>query len=432
MRAAKRFAQELEALARLARTQSVKVELYGSLALTGKGHGTDRAILLGLCGEEPDRIDPLTIEWKVSHIIEHHSLRLLGTHTIGFNYDTDFVLRNDEVLPGHINAMRFTAYDSEQRTLDSRVFYSVGGGFIVAQYEGPDEGDQWGASVPYPFESGADLLSFGRERNKSIWEMMWANEEVSQSHEDVRRGIFRFWRVMKDCMHQGMQKEGVLPGALKVQRRAPQLYRALSNSAVWDPLSTIDWINLFAIAVNEENAAGSRVVSAPTNGAAGVIPAVAQYYEKFVEGADDNGILRFFLTAGAVGILYKLKVPVCGAALGCQGEVGVACSMAAGGLVGALGGSNEQVEQAAEIGMEHTLGMTCDPLDGLVQIPCIDRNAFGAIKAVTSARIAMTETEKHRVSLDQVICTMLQTGRDMQSRYKKASLGGLTVNVIEC
>ena len=433
MRAARRFAQDLEVGARLTRAGTVKVELYGSLALTGQGHGTDRAILLGLSGETPDQIDPATIAAKLDRMRERRSLRLLGTHTIAFDPQTHILFRREEILPGHSNGMRFTAYDRGDRELYQRVFYSVGGGFIVADGEKQDQ--ETGAAesrVPYPFPSAAALLALGREHHKSIWELVLANERCWRSEAEVRSTVAHIWEVMKKCTDRGLRTKGLLPGGLNVPRRAPRLYRALLQAKDSDPLAVVDWINVFAMSVNEENAAGGRVVTAPTNGAAGIIPAVAHYYQKFVRNADHEGIFRYFLTAGAIGTLYKENASISGAEVGCQGEVGVACSMAAGGLVAALEGSNEQVEHAAEIGMEHNLGMTCDPVAGLVQIPCIERNAFGAVKAVNAARMAMTEKGDHKVSLDQVIRTMYQTGKDMQARYKETSVAGLAVHVVEC
>jgi L-serine dehydratase len=431
MRAARRFAQQLEESGQLSETARVKVDLYGSLALTGKGHGTDRALQLGLSGEIPDEVDPATIDAMLSRIRELQSLVLLWTRAIQFNPDNDLVFRKSEVLPGHSNAMRFTAYGSTGQEIHSRVFYSIGGGFILEEGEAGSSNNS-GAPIPYPFHSAADLLQLGRDHGKAIWEIVLANEMISRSVGEIRNQLDKIWQTMKDCTQRGMQTDGILPGGLEVRRRAPHLYRNLVKRDTSDPLTTVDWINLFAIAVNEENAAGGRVVTAPTNGAAGVVPAVAHYYDKFVANADSDGILRYFLTAGAIGILYKENASISGAEVGCQGEVGVACSMAAGGLVAALNGTNEQVEHAAEIAMEHNLGMTCDPIGGLVQIPCIERNAFGAAKAVNAARMAMQETGDHKVSLDQVIRTMFETGRDMQSRYKETSLAGLAVNVIEC
>jgi len=434
MRAALRFAQELEASGQLVQTASVKVELYGSLAFTGKGHGTDRAILLGLSGAEPDHVDPATIELRIKRIREDGSLNLLGTQPIRFNCEKDLVFRAERTLPRHPNAMRFSAYTGGNHELHAAIFYSVGGGFIVADGE---EGQEDFASVfdlgmTYPFKSASELLSQGKRHEKFIWEMVLENEMSFRPVEETKHCVLEFWKVMQDCTRRGLTTDGVLPGGLNVPRRAPRLYRLLSQHNGSDPLAVLDWVSLFAIAVNEENAAGGRVVTAPTNGAAGVVPAVAKYYQRFVVGSNNDGILRFFLTAGAIGILYKENSSISGAEVGCQGEVGVACSMAAGGLVAALGGTNEEVEHAAEIGMEHTLGMTCDPIGGLVQIPCIERNAFGAVKAITAARMAMSEVGDHKVSLDQVIRTMYQTGKDMQARYKETSLAGLALNVVEC
>jgi L-serine dehydratase len=329
--------------------------------------------------------------------------------------------------------MLFLAYNWGKQTLARRVFYSIGGGFIRADGEQVDDrATPSHKAAPYPFKSAADLLRLGQQQHKPIWALVLANEMVQRSQEEVEAGVSRIWQAMKDCTYRGLRAEGVLQGGLNVRRRGSQLYQALLAQDTADSVAIVDWINVFAIAVNEENAAGGRVVTAPTNGAAGVIPAVAHYYQRFVEGSNEDGVLRYFLTAGAIGILYKENASISGAEVGCQGEVGVACSMAAGGLVGALGGTNEQVEHAAEIAMEHNLGMTCDPIAGLVQIPCIERNAFGAVKAVNAARMSMNEKGDHKVSLDQVMKTMHQTGRDMQTQYKETSLAGLAVNVVEC
>ena len=432
MRAALRFALELSSSSHLSQVSRVKVELFGSLALTGKGHGTDRAVLLGLSGEIPDQVDPASIDPKLSRIREDGTLHLFGSHPIAFHAEEDLIFRKTEVLPGHSNGMRFTAYESAGGEVLKRVFYSIGGGFIVAEGEDANTQTHSGTGTPFPFESAADLLRMGQESGKAIWQIVLENEKALRTEGEIRQGISRIWQAMKDCTQRGFQNEGVLPGGLNVRRRAPKRYRDLCAGKVADHLNVVDWLNVFAIAVNEENAAGGRVVTAPTNGAAGIIPAVGHYYLKFIDGADEEGIFRYLLTAGAIGILYKENASISGAEVGCQGEVGVACSMAAGGLVAALGGSNEQMEHAAEIGMEHNLGMTCDPIGGLVQIPCIERNAFGAVKAVNAARMAMNETEGHIVSLDQVIQTMFETGRDMQARYKETSLAGLAVNVVEC
>jgi L-serine dehydratase len=430
MRAARRFAEELEACGRLARTVGVMVEIYGSLALTGKGHGTDRAILLGLLGETPEVVDPATVEAKISRIYESHSLRLLGTSSINFDPERELVFHRNAMLPVHTNGMRFTAYGTEGRQLDRRIYYSIGGGFIVA--DGERETQLETSDVPFPFRSAADLLRMGEEHQMDIWELVLENEKKWRPEAAIWLRISQIWQAMKECTARGMKTEGILPGGLGVRRRAPRSYRELCVRDDSDPLTVIDWISLFAIAVNEENAAGGRVVTAPTNGAAGIIPAMAHYYEKFVDGASAEGIFRYFLTAGAIGILYKENASVSGAEVGCQGEVGVACSMAAGGLVAALGGTNAQVEHAAEIGMEHCLGMTCDPVGGLVQIPCIERNAFGAVKAVNAARMAMSLPDEHKISLDQVIRTMYETGKDMAAKYKETSLGGLALNIVEC
>ena len=424
MRAARRFACGLS----LAPVQRVRVELFGSLALTGRGHGTPRGVLLGLCGEQPDTVDPAAIDERVAGITEQHRLPLAGTHFIEFQFERDFLFHPDTVLPGHSNGMRFTAYDGEGNETESRVYYSTGGGFVTEEGEDPAAGGK--AAVPYPFGSGAELLRQGAEHGMRIHEMMLANERAWRSEEEVRAGIRRIWSVMQECTRRGLETEGILPGGLNVRRRAPALLRRLESKTP-GPLSSMDWLNVFAMAVNEENAAGGRVVTAPTNGAAGIIPAVAHYYMRFMQG-DDAGLERYFLAAAAIGVLYKENASISGAEVGCQGEVGVACSMAAAGLAAALDAGNEQVEHAAEIGMEHNLGMTCDPIGGLVQIPCIERNAFGAVKAVNAARMAVEDTGDHKVSLDQVIRTMYQTGLDMQSRYKETSLAGLAVNVIEC
>jgi len=408
----------------------VKVELFGSLALTGHGHATDRAVLLGLSGEEPETIDPATIEEKVATIRERRELRLLGKGAIPFQEDDDLLFLKTQTLPGHSNGMRFTALDKSGAELYSAIFYSVGGGFI--QREGEDAGKSELKEPPFPFSSADELLAIGEREKLAIWEIVLENEKTWRSEAEIRSGIARIWEVMQACVQRGLETEGVLPGGLNVRRRAPRLARKLSEHGGSDPLAPMDWVNVYAMAVNEENAAGGRVVTAPTNGAAGIIPAVAHYYNRFIDGASEEGLFRYFLTAGAIGILYKENASISGAEVGCQGEVGVACSMAAGGLVAAQGGSNMQVEYAAEIGMEHNLGMTCDPIGGLVQIPCIERNAMGSVKAINASRIAMRETGEHKVSLDQVIATMYQTGLDMQSRYKETSLAGLALNVIEC
>jgi L-serine dehydratase len=430
MRAARRFVVELDAVGLLQAAARVTVELYGSLALTGHGHGTDRAILLGLLGEEPDKVDPAAIDGIVKQVREKQVLSLLGKHAVSFDEARDLLWHRTETLPAHPNGMRYTALDADGFVLRQQIFFSIGGGFIRA--EGEDASAGAFVTIPYPFHSAAELLETAQQRSVSIWELILANESVTRSEAQVRAGIHAIWQTMQLCAERGLATEGTLPGGLNVRRRAPEMRAKLLRKQAGDPLAPMDWLTLHAIAVNEENAAGGRVVTAPTNGAAGVIPAVAHYYRNFVPGADDEGIVRYFLTAAAVGILYKENASISGAEVGCQGEVGVACSMAAGGLVAAMSGKNDEVEHAAEIAMEHNLGMTCDPIGGLVQIPCIERNAMGAVKAVNACRIAMNETGTHKVSLDQIIETMYRTGLDMQSRYKETSQAGLALNIIEC
>jgi L-serine dehydratase len=441
MRAARRFVLELADAALLGQASRVQVDLYGSLALTGIGHGTDRAVLLGLSGEEASTIDPATIDSKLEEIRSTGTLRLMGTKPISFREPEDLIFHRDILYPPgattqHPNGVRFTAFDESGATLKTAVYFSIGGGFIVADGE-----EMAGAApptpLPFPFKSGEELLAMAAASNLAIWEVMSANECALRKPDEVRANILHIWGVMRACIERGMATEGILPGGLKVRRRAAALSRRLlekeaTRQGAVDALAPLDWLTVYAMAVNEENAAGGRVVTAPTNGAAGVVPAVAQYYSKFIEAANEEGLLRYFLTSAAIGVLYKENASISGAEVGCQGEVGVACSMAAGGLAAALGGTNNQVEHAAEIGMEHNLGMTCDPIGGLVQIPCIERNAMGAMKAVQACRMAMNETEGHKISLDQVIRTMYLTGLDMQSRYKETSLAGLALNIIEC
>ena len=527
MRAALRFTRELEAAGHLALTHHVVVDLYGSLALTGHGHGTDRAILLGLSGEAPDTVDPAAIEQSIATIRSTQSLSLLGRHAISFREPEHLLFHRDQMYPiaarpapslspipesdlpaateealaadpaasthrepepvTHPNGLRLTAFDGDGNVLASDIFYSVGGGFIVSQAEFHPESPIASASraVPYAFRSAEQLLAIADLHHLAIAEVILANEvalfsdstiarpardtahqdpgSVSpQDHDPQRRieeSILTLWHTMQLCTERGLATEGILPGGLNVRRRAPRLSQKLAVQGSRDPLAPMDWVTVYAMAVNEENAAGGRVVTAPTNGAAGVIPAIAHYYSRFidplankaaenptgaastsvsfdqqrdVEAARRAGLLRFFLTAAAIGILYKENASISGAEVGCQGEVGVACSMAAGGLVAALNGTNAQIEHAAEIAMEHNLGMTCDPIGGLVQIPCIERNGMGAVKAINAARLAMAETEGHKLSLDQIIETMYRTGMDMQSRYKETSLAGLALNIIEC
>ncbi|WP_433973786.1 L-serine ammonia-lyase [Tunturiibacter lichenicola] len=464
MRAALRFSRQLQSTGLLARTASVNVDLYGSLALTGIGHGTNRAVLLGLLGEAPDTVDPASVEPTIAAIHSSGSLRLNGSKTIPFTEATNLNFRRNQMYPdptftSHPNGMRFTALDEKGEVLANEIFYSIGGGFIVSHSEFVAERTAGTPvstrTVPYPFRNAADLLATAKQHNLTIAELLLANEVAllkdsaltinrpkpafSQStespEEKIRASILALWQTMQQCTERGIATEGILPGGLNVRRRAHRLAERLNTIGSKDPLAPIDWVTVYAMAVNEENAAGGRVVTAPTNGAAGVIPAIANYYTHFIEGTAEEkqeGIIRYFLTAAAIGILYKENASISGAEVGCQGEVGVACSMAAGGLVAALNGTNAQVEHAAEIAMEHNLGMTCDPIGGLVQIPCIERNGMGAVKAINACRMAMHETGDHKLSLDQVIATMYQTGLDMQSRYKETSLAGLALNIIEC
>ncbi|WP_109487666.1 L-serine ammonia-lyase [Occallatibacter savannae] len=448
MRAAARFAGELEQKGKLNQVHRVQVELFGSLALTGLGHGTDRAVLLGLSGNEPASIDPTSIESTVSKICSTKQISLAAKRTITFDEATDLLFRRETMFPPHArtqhpNGLKLKAFDASGETLDERTFFSIGGGFIVEDGAETSKADRPAFQPPYPFKSAAELLESARTHGLKIHEVMMANECArlradlpaltdAELEGRIRSGIDTIWQTMKGCIERGIEAEGILPGGLKVLRRAHRFAARLRETEKTDPLAPLDWVKVYAMAVNEENAAGGRVVTAPTNGAAGVVPAVAQYYERYVPGADREGIIRFFLTSAAIGILYKENASISGAEVGCQGEVGVACSMAAGGLIAAMNGTNGQVEHAAEIGMEHNLGMTCDPIGGLVQIPCIERNAMGAVKAIHASRIAMSESEEHKVSLDQVIRTMYLTGLDMQSRYKETSLAGLALNVIEC
>jgi len=433
MRAARDFVERIAQAGDLGKVSRLTTELFGSLALTGRGHATDRAVILGLLGESPSEVDPGEIESHVEEVRHTATIRLLHRHPLKFEESSDLAFRTTETLPGHSNGMRFTAFATNGSVIDTQIYYSIGGGFISREGEQPAAVTAGAkATVRYPFWSGADLLSIGEEYAISIWEIALANEKAWRNESEIRRGLTEIHQTMEACVDRGLRTEGILPGGLKVRRRAPRLFQKLSKQSSSDPLAPMDWVNAFAMAVNEENAAGGRVVTAPTNGAAGIIPAVGRYYLRFVPHSSPEGIFRYLLTAGAIGILYKENASISGAEVGCQGEVGVACSMAAGGLVAALGGTNAQVEYAAEIGMEHNLGMTCDPIGGLVQIPCIERNAMGSVKAINAARMAMSETGEHKVSLDQVIETMYRTGQDMQSRYKETSLGGLALNVIEC
>jgi L-serine dehydratase len=432
MRAAREFVVGLKRDGLLDATQHIAVRLYGSLALTGLGHGTDRAVLVGLEGAEPQSVDPDSIEPAIARIRQSGRIRLLGEHEIAFDEPLQLLFMRHERLPRHSNGMRFTALGSQAQVLREEDYYSVGGGFVLRGDEEEAGDDATRAPPPYPFTSGTELLALCREHGLEIFELVLANERTWAPEEEVRAKLLHLWAVMQACVERGFRQSGLLPGVLKVRRRAPRMYRMLTENTAPGPLDVMDWVNAYALAVNEENAAGGRVVTAPTNGAAGIVPAVLHFYLRFEPGANQEGVIRFLLTAAAMGMLYKRNASISGAEMGCQGEVGVACSMAAAGLVAALQGTAEQVENAAEIGMEHNLGLTCDPVAGLVQIPCIERNAMGSVKAVNAARLAMRGDGTHKVSLDQVIATMRQTGADMSTIYKETSQGGLAVNVPEC
>ncbi|MEO8842234.1 MAG: L-serine ammonia-lyase [Kofleriaceae bacterium] len=433
MRAAKRFVERLEADHQLEQVTGVKVELFGSLGFTGKGHRSDRAIVLGLEGDEPATCDIDSVERRIAAVAQTKRISLLGKHEVDLDPADALIFHRREKLPLHANGMRFTAY-AGAATLVERIYYSVGGGFVVDHTGAPADGstpaDQ--VSVPYPFNSGDELLKLSVEHGMSVSSLMMENEKAHAGEAEIRARILTIWHAMEECVKRGCEREGILPGGLKVKRRAAGLFRKLKGTGVSDPLVIMDWVNLFALAVNEENAAGGRVVTAPTNGAAGIIPAVITYYRRFLPNADDEGTIRFLLTAAAIGALYKKNASISGAEVGCQGEVGVACSMAAGALAEVMGGTPAQVENAAEIGMEHNLGLTCDPIGGLVQVPCIERNAMGAVKAINAARLALQGDGSHKVSLDKVIKTMWRTGADMSSKYKETARGGLAVNIIEC
>jgi L-serine dehydratase len=435
MRAARQFALALDEVGLLGRVQAVTVELFGSLGATGRGHGSDKAVMLGLEGETPEGVEPEGVEERLGRIRAEHRLSLLGKQAIAF-CETEHLQFHWRSLPYHPNGMCFTACDRTGNEIARKVYYSVGGGFVVNQEAaGADRIQEDNTTLPYPFKTAAQLLELCQSHGLSISQVMLENEKGWRSEVEIRQGLLQIWEVMQGCVKRGCHTEGILPGSLQVKRRAAQLYAKLSHrpeAALCDPLNVIDWVNLYALAVNEENAAGGRVVTAPTNGAAGIIPAVLHYYDRFCPGASPDGVVRFLLTAGAIGILYKENASISGADVGCQGEVGVACSMAAGALAEVMGGTPEQVENAAEIGMEHNLGLTCDPVGGLVQVPCIERNAMGAVKAINAARMAMRGDGKHCVHLDKVIKTMRDTGADMHAKYKETARGGLAVNVIEC
>lgn len=452
MRAAKLFTDGLKGDGLLSSTTRVQAELFGSLGATGRGHGSDKAVVLGFKGLDPETVDTRTADDQVAAAALDAELWIAGDHRVDFNWDEDVLLHRRKSLPAHPNGMTFRALDHTGAVLRERSYYSVGGGFVV-------DGDAAGADrivaddtvLPYPFSSADELLDICRREGMSISDVMLANELVWRSEAELREKLLGLWAVMRECVENGCSAEGILPGGLKVKRRAPSLFRTLTESAASaaaataeaatkpslvqapaDPLLAMEWVNLFALAVNEENAAGGRIVTAPTNGAAGIVPAVLHYYVKFVPGANDDGVVRFLLTAAAVGILFKMNASISGAEVGCQGEVGSACSMAAAGLCEVLGGTAAQVENAAEVGIEHNLGLTCDPVGGLVQIPCIERNAIASVKAINAARLALHGDGSHKVSLDKAIKTMRETGADMKTKYKETSRGGLAVNVIEC
>ena len=436
MRAALQFVKALQKEGRLTEIHRVKTELFGSLGATGKGHGSDKAVMLGLEGELPESVDTTQVDARMTKIRQHQKINLLSEHSIVFVEKNDLIMHRKKTLPFHSNGMTFNAFDQQGNVLSSATFYSVGGGFIVDETAtGSDRIKLDDTVLPYPFLTAVDLLIHCANHDMRISDVMMENEKLWRSEDEIRTGLLNIWKVMQTCVNNGCRNEGILPGGLKVKRRAADLFRKLSthpNISYKDPLTTLDWVNLYALAVNEENAAGGRVVTAPTNGAAGIIPAVMHYYHYFYPNADEDGIVRFLLTAGAIGILYKENASISGSEVGCQGEVGSACSMAAGALTEVLGGTPEQAENAAEIGMEHNLGLTCDPIGGLVQVPCIERNAMASIKAINASRIALRGDGQHFVSLDKVIKTMRETGADMKTKYKETARGGLAVNVIEC
>jgi L-serine dehydratase len=439
MRAARMFVHSLSDAGVIPSVARIRSEMFGSLGATGKGHGTDKAVLLGLLGLAPDTVDVEKIEGHLSDIREQRAIALNGQKVVAFTEKSDLLFYRSEALPFHANGMRFSAFDAEGTLISEKSYYSVGGGFIVTEEVAHDGSKQKAIApdtsiLPMPFHSGDDLLKLTVANNCSIAEVMRTNERFWRSDAETRAGILDIWRVMQLCVERGCRTEGILPGGFKVRRRAAALFNSLSASGTGnlDPLHVMDWVNLYALAVNEENAAGGRVVTAPTNGASGIIPAVLHYYSRHVDGATDDGIVDFLLTAAAIGLLYKENASISGAEVGCQGEVGVACSMAAAGLCAVMGGNPLQVENAAEIGMEHHLGLTCDPVGGLVQIPCIERNAIASVKAINAARMALYGDGSHHVSLDKVIKTMRETGADMMTKYKETARGGLAVNIVEC
>ncbi len=433
MRAAKRFIIEIKERELLEDVSRIQIELYGSLAMTGVGHATDLAILLGLEGETPDGVDPEMIPGKIGRIHREKTIHLCTRHTIPFDISTDLLFFKGKRLRYHSNAMRMQALNQKSRPLYTQNYYSIGGGFVLNQQETLIVGGQKASGeIPFPFETAEQLNIHCRQQEKTIWEVIWANETALRSAQEVRSGILRIWEAMRSSVSRGLLMRGEIPGGLGVKRRAADLYESLlatEAELTQDPTLVMEWVSVFAIAVNEENAAGSRVVTAPTNGSAGVIPSVLHYCQKFIPSFNEELLIRFFLTASAMACLYKSGASISAAEMGCQGEIGVSSSMAAAGLAAVLGGTLEQIENAAEIAMEHHLGLTCDPPGGLVQIPCIERNAMGAVKAITAARLAMRGDGQHCVSLDAVIRTMKETGQNMQTMYKETSEGGLALQV---
>lgn len=435
MKAACAFINKLKTEQLLEQTRRVKAEIFGSLAFTGKGHATDLAILLGLEGNNPESVNPDLIKPRAAEILAEKHIRLAGTHNVPFHDETDFIFNFTELLPAHTNGMRFTAYDTKQQILSVQIYYSIGGGFIVDENQAAHSEVTAELAIPYPFSTTKELLKHCETNQLSIKDVMLANESSLHGEAEVKARLLKISHIMRECIDKGCHTPGILPGGLNVKRRAADLYTKLQRKTgpkTYEYMDSMEWLNLYAIAVNEENAAGSRVVTAPTNGAAGIIPAVLHYYLNFYPNTKPEEAVDFLLTAGAFAILYKKGASISGAEVGCQGEVGVACSMAAGALTAVLGGSVMQVENAAEIAMEHHLGLTCDPIAGLVQIPCIERNAMGAVKAVNATRLALLGDGEHHVPLDKVIATMKQTGKDMMSIYKETSLGGLAANLPEC
>ena len=436
MRAGKRFIDSLQLVDGISSVARIEVNLYGSLGATGKGHGSDKAVLLGLEGNLPESVDVDAVARRIESIRATGRIKLEGQYEIAFDEASDLIMHREQTLEHHSNGMTFSALDANGKQILVKTYYSVGGGFVVNEEAiGRDRIVEDTQVLPYPFSSADQLLALCKKTGMSISDLMLENEKSWRSEEQIRAGLLEIWDVMQACVRRGCEQEGVLSGGLKVKRRAAELYQSLKSqpeAGLRDPLSILDWVNLYALAVNEENAGGGRVVTAPTNGAAGIIPAIMHYYNNFIPGADEDGLVRFLLTAGAIGLLFKLNASISGAEVGCQGEVGSACSMAAGALTEVLGGSPEQVENAAEIAMEHNVGLTCDPVGGLVQVPCIERNAMASVKAINSARISLRGDGEHFVSLDKVIKTMRDTGADMKTKYKETSRGGLAVNVIEC